>query len=74
MRELVITDNAKEDIEHIASVLKTQFSNQVKTDFLVNISENCFLLKKCPLCILNLLKMSGLEGVLYIKIPFVIMK
>lgn len=28
MREVVITDNAKEDIEHIASFLKIQFSNQ----------------------------------------------
>ena len=48
MRELVITDNAKEDIVHIASFLKTQFSNQVKTDFLVNISEKLLFIEKMP--------------------------
>lgn len=48
MREVVITDNAKEDIEHIASFLKIQFSNQVKTDFLVNVSEKLLFIEKMP--------------------------
>jgi plasmid stabilization system protein ParE len=48
MRELVITDIAKEDIEQIASFLKSHFSNKAKTDFLVQLSEKLLFIEKMP--------------------------
>ena len=49
MRELIITDTAKEDLESIASFLQNQFSNKVKTDFLVRLSERFLLIEEMPL-------------------------
>lgn len=49
MRELVVTDRAKQDIESIADFLATQFSNRAKIDFLLRLSEHFTLIEKMPL-------------------------
>ncbi len=48
MKEVVITDTAKEDIEHIASFLQVKFSNKAKVDFLVKLSEKLLFIEKMP--------------------------
>jgi len=48
MREVVITDKATEEIEAIASFLQNTYSNKVKVDFLVWLSEKLLLIEKMP--------------------------
>ena len=48
MREVVLTDTAKEDIEHISSFLQNRFSNRSKIDFLVQLSEKLLFIEKMP--------------------------
>jgi plasmid stabilization system protein ParE len=48
MRELVITDTAKEDIESIALFLENSFSNRTKTEFLLHLSEHFALIESMP--------------------------
>lgn len=48
MREVVITDIATEDIENISRFLQSNYSNKVKLDFLVRLSEKLLLIEKMP--------------------------
>lgn len=48
MREVLITDTAKADIEFIASFLQEKHSNKVKVDFLVKLSEKLIFIEKMP--------------------------
>jgi len=48
MRELVITDTAKEDIESIALFLENTYSNRTKTEFLLRLSEHFALIESMP--------------------------
>lgn len=48
MREVVITDIATEDIENISRFLQNNYSNKVKLDFLVRLSEKLLLIEKMP--------------------------
>ena len=48
MREVVITDTAKEDIETIADFLQINYSSRVKMDFLVKLTEQLLLIEKMP--------------------------
>ena len=48
MRDVVITDTAKEDIEYIASFLQTNYSNKTKIDFLVKLSDKLLLIEAMP--------------------------
>lgn len=48
MREVFITDTAKADIEYIASFLQETYSNKVKVDFLVKLSEKLIFIEKMP--------------------------
>ncbi|HAK76437.1 MAG TPA: hypothetical protein DCR35_00565 [Runella sp.] len=48
MRELVITNTAKEDIESISFFLESNFSNRVKTEFLLRLSEHFALIESMP--------------------------
>ena len=48
MREVVITDTAKYDLEQIALFLKTNFSARVKTNFLASFAKRLALLEQMP--------------------------
>jgi plasmid stabilization system protein ParE len=48
MRELVLTQTAKEDLEQIASFLQETFSQKTKIDFLTAFSERLHLIEKMP--------------------------
>jgi hypothetical protein len=48
MREVVIIDIATEDIENISRFLQINYSNKVKLDFLVRLSEKLLLIEKMP--------------------------
>ena len=48
MREVVITDTAKEDIEIVADFLQINYSSRVKIDFLVKFTEQLLLIEKMP--------------------------
>lgn len=48
MKEVFITDTAKADIESIAVFLQDTFSNKVKVDFLVKLSEKLLFIEKMP--------------------------
>lgn len=48
MREVVITDIATEDIENISHFLQKNYSNKVKLDFLVRLSEKLLFIEKMP--------------------------
>ena len=39
MMEILISDNAKEDIELITKFLKNKFSNKVRLEFLLRLSQ-----------------------------------
>lgn len=48
MRETVLTQTAKEDIEQIVSFLQGAYSQKVKTDFLTAFSERLLLIEQMP--------------------------
>ncbi len=48
MRELVITETAKEDLERIALFLKATYSDRVKTDFLEAFTKRLQLIEQIP--------------------------
>lgn len=48
MREVVITDTAKEDIEVISDFLKENFSNNSRLEFLLLISEKLQFIERMP--------------------------
>jgi|GEM_PF-3949888 len=48
MRELVITETAKEDLERIALFLKATYSDRVKTDFLEAFTKRLQLIEQMP--------------------------
>jgi plasmid stabilization system protein ParE len=48
MREVVITDTAKEDIELIADFLQKKYSNNSRIDFLLILSEKLQLIENMP--------------------------
>ncbi|GAB3516401.1 type II toxin-antitoxin system RelE/ParE family toxin [Emticicia fontis] len=48
MREVVITDIATEDIENVSRFLQNNYSNKVKLDFLVRLSEKLLLIERMP--------------------------
>ena len=48
MREVVITDTARRDLEQITLFLKTNFSSRVKTDFLAAFAKRLALLEQMP--------------------------
>jgi plasmid stabilization system protein ParE len=48
MRNLVITDAAKADLEEIALFLKQAYSDRVKTDFLADFAKRLLLIEQMP--------------------------
>ncbi len=48
MRETVVTQTAKEDLEKIASFLQDSYSQKIKTDFLTAFSERLLLIEQMP--------------------------
>lgn len=48
MREVVITDNAKGEIEQIAFFLEHTYSNKTKVEFLVKLSEKLLFIESMP--------------------------
>ncbi len=48
MREVVITDTAKEDIEVISDFLREKFSNKSRLEFLFLISDKLQFIEKMP--------------------------
>ena len=48
MREVVITETAKIDLEFIATFLEINYSSRVKMDFLVKFTEQILLIEKMP--------------------------
>jgi plasmid stabilization system protein ParE len=48
VRELVLTDTAKTDIEQIENFLETQFNVQVKLAFLLKLAEYFDLIEQMP--------------------------
>lgn len=48
MRETVLTQTAKEDIEQLTLFLQETYSQKTKTDFLTAFSERLLLIEKMP--------------------------
>ncbi len=48
MRETVLTQTAKEDLEQIAAFLQQAYSQKVKIDFLTAFSERLLLIEQMP--------------------------
>lgn len=48
MRETVLTQTAKEDIERVVAFLQNSYSQKIKTDFLTAFSERLLLIEQMP--------------------------